>query len=406
MRSAPVPSASLPIPPVPVPGPVVAELGIVAAAADPSGGSSATVWQVGTERGLRLVVKALTERDGLVDGHDLGTFARKPRQIAAVHKELPGLSPYYTSVIGHWRGPGWAAYAMPRYTGLPVTLPLDGVHPDVEGFLRDVSAVLRVITENGYAQRSWPAPPDHFVTTHLARVRRRLPMLHRHLPAELLADQPLVVNGRRCRSLPQLLAEVGADDALLAMLRPGRLAFPVHGDLHLGNVLLRRGSPDPEFTVLDPRGVLTPWDPVYDFAKSLFSLTIFERAITAGLQVARLTQSGSRCAGYTVSLTDNRDGYLMAAERFMPVLAELPYLRHLDQVDRNWRTRLRFAHACHCLAESACRLSDRKERVFGETRGWDACVLLSTGLLLHGIRQLDELLDEVRDVRRNHARHF
>ena len=349
-----------------------------------------------------MIVKTLAERDDLVDGHDLGTFARKPRQIAAVHRELPGLSPFYVSIIGHWQGPGWAAYAMPRYAGLPVTLPLDRGHPDVEGFLRDVSAVLRMITEHGYAQQSWPAAPDHFVTTHLARVRRRLPMLHRHLPAELLADQPIVVNGRRCRSLPRLLAEVGSDDALLGVLQPGQLAFPVHGDLHLGNLLLRRGSPDPEFTVLDPRGVLTPWDPVYDFAKSLFSLTIFERAITSGFRVASLTEPGSRSAGYTVSLSDNRNGYLLAAGRFLAVLAELPYLRHLDQVDPNWRTRLRFAHACHCLAESACRLSDRKYRVFGHTRGWDACVLLSTGLLLHGIRQLDELLDE----RRNHVRYY
>jgi hypothetical protein len=380
---------------------VVAELGIVAAVMDPSGGSSATVWQVSTEQGLSLVVKALAERDDLVDGHDLGTFGRKPRQIAAVHEVLPGLSPYYASVIGHWRGPGWAAYAMPHYAGRPLTLPLDGEQPDVEAFLRDVSAVLRVITENGYAQRSWPAAPDHFATTHLARVRRRLPMLRGHLPAELLADQPITVNGRRCRSLPRLLAEVGADDALVAMLRPGQLAFPVHGDLHLGNVLLRRGSPDPEFTVLDPRGVLTPWDPVYDLAKSLFSLTIFERAITSGLRVARPAGPG----GYTVSFTDHRGSYLTAAGRFLAVLAELPYLRHLDQVDPNWRTRLRFAHACHCLAESACRLSDRKYRVFGQTRGWDACVLLSTGLLLHGIRQLDELLDEVHDERRQRARH-
>jgi Phosphotransferase enzyme family len=392
MRSAPAPIASLPI--TDLPAPVVADLGIVGAVMDPNGGSSATVWRVRTERGLRLVVKALTERDGLVDGHDLATFMCKPRQTAAVHRELPRLSPYYTSVIARWRGPGWAAYAMPHYGGRPVTRPLDGPQPDVDGFLRDVSAVLRVLTESGYAQRSWPSAPDHFVTTHLARVRRRLPLLHRHLPAGLLADQPIVVNGRRCRSLPRLLAEVSANDALLATLRPGRLAFPVHGDLHLGNLLLRRGGPDPEFTVLDPRGVLMPWDPVYDFAKSLFSLTIFERAITGGLRVGRTIQSGSRSGGYTVALTDNRDSYLMAAERFVPALAELPYFRHLDRVDPNWRTRLRFAHACHCLAESACRLSDRKSRAYGEVRGWDACVLLSTGLLLHGIRQLDELLDE------------
>jgi Phosphotransferase enzyme family len=406
MRSAPVPNAPLLIPPVPIPAPVAAELGIAEAVLDPSGGSSATVWQVGTEQGLRLVVKVLAERDDLVDGHDLSTFAGKPCQIAAVHRELPGLSPYYVSVTGHWQGPGWAAYAMPHYAGRPVTEPLDGVEPDVEDFLRDVGAVLRVITENGYAQRSWPAAPDHFVTTHLARVRRRLPMLHRHLPAELFADQPIVVNGRCCRSLPGLLAEVGADDTLIARLRPGQLAFPVHGDLHLGNVLVRRGSPDPEFTVLDPRGVLRPWDPVYDFAKALFGLTVFERAITSGLHVARLPQAGTGAAGYTVSFTDSRDSYLVAADRFLPILAELPYLLHLDQVDPDWRIRLRFALACHCLAESACRLSDRKYRVFGETRGWDACLLLSTGLLLNGIRQLDVLLEEIHNQRKKHASYF
>lgn len=377
-----------------IPAPVVAQLGIADAALDPGGGSSATVWRVRTGQGRHLVVKTLTERDELVDGHDLATFTRKPRQITAVHRELPGLSPYYTSILGDWHGPGWAAYAMPHHDGQPVTCLLDGPRPDVDGFLRDVSAVLRVLTESGYGERSWPAPAGHFATTHLDRVRRRLPMLHRHLPAGLLADQPIVVNGRRCRPLVRLLAEVSADDALLAALRPGRLAFPVHGDLHLGNILLRRGGSLPEFTVLDPRGVLAPWDPVYDFAKSLFSLTIFERAITAGLRVTGPVPSGRRSGAYTVSLADDRDSYLAAAERFVPALAELPYFRHLDRVDPNWRTRLRFAHACHCLAESACRLSDRKPRAFGEVRGWDACVLLSTGLLLYGIRQLDELLDE------------
>jgi hypothetical protein len=372
-----------------IPGPVVAELGIVDAAINQNGGSSATVWQVRTEQGAKLVVKTLAERADLVDGHDLDTFARKPRQIAAVHRELPELSPYYATVIGRWQEPGWVAYAMPYYDGRVVTLPLDGPRPDVGGFLRDIGAVMRVLTETGYARRSWPAMPDHFVTTHLDRVWRRLPMLRRHLPAELLADQPIVINGRRCRSLPRLLAKMADDDALLATLRPGRLAFPVHGDLNLGNLLLRQGFAEPEFTVLDPRGVLTPWDPVYDFAKSLFSLTIFERAITGGLLISRLTRSGA----YRVSFADDRHGYLAAAERFVPVLGNLPYFRHLDQVDPNWRIRLRFAHACHCLAESACRLSDRKQRVFGEVRGWDACVLLSTGLLLLGLRQLDELLD-------------
>ncbi len=375
-----------------IPAPVVAALDLADAVVDSAGGSSATVWRARTGSGVRLVVKALAERDGLVDGHDLETFVRKPRQIEAVRRELPGLIPYYTSVVGCWRGPGWAAYAMPHHDGQAITRRLDGPQPDVDGFLGDAGATLRVLTEAGYARRSWPAPPGHFAVTHLDRVRRRLPMLRRHLPARLLAAGPVVVNGRRCRSLPRLLAEVGADRALLAALQPGRLAFPVHGDLNLGNLLVRRGAPDPDFTVLDPRGVLVPWDPVYDVAKSLFSLTSFERAITGGLVIDRVIRSDPRADEYTVSFGDDRESYLTAAERFTGVVGQLPYFRTLDRVDPNWRIRLRFAHAFHCLAESACRLSDRKYRAFGAVRGWDACVLLSAGLLLLGIRQLDELL--------------
>jgi hypothetical protein len=97
-----------------------------------------------------------------------------------------------------------------------------------------------------------------------------------------------------------------------------------------------------------------------------------------------------------VSFADDREGYLTAAEQFIHVLGNLPYFRTLDRVDPNWRIRLRFAHAFHCLAESACRLSDRKHREFGAVRGWDACVLLSAGLLLLGIRQLDELLADLK----------
>jgi len=52
---------------------------------------------------------------------------------------------------------------------------------------------------------------------------------------------------------------------------------------------------------------------------------------------------------------------------------------------------LLYAHAVHCLAEAACRLSDRKPRSYPGARGWDACVLLATGLYLIGLRLLNDL---------------
>src|SRR5712691_4643450 len=86
-----------------LPGPLRTALGLQAVHPLDGGGSPARLWLADTGSG-RLVVKVLCGRDGSVDGHDLATFELKPRQIRAVHRRLPGLSPRYVRVVGTWRG--------------------------------------------------------------------------------------------------------------------------------------------------------------------------------------------------------------------------------------------------------------------------------------------------------------
>jgi len=378
-----------------VPAPVLQALRVRAArplGSGGGGGSPARLWLVQRASGERLVVKVLHGRDGTVDGHDLATFERKPRQIRAVHARLPGLSPSYVRVAGAWRGPGWAAYAMPHHTGGPVTAPLDRTDPDLPAFFATLRRVFTPLTEQGYATDRRPSPPDHFRRVNLDRIRRRLPLLRRHLDPRLFGDR-LAVNGRPCRGLPRLLDALGADDRLLAALRPGRLSFPVHGDLNLGNVLVGDGG----FVVLDPRGTLEPWDPVYDLAKALFSLTVFEQALACGFTVRlRAVRDGTPC--WDVALPGARRSYPTAALGFVPFIEALPFAAELDRDDPDWRQRLLVTHAVHCVAEAACRLSDRKPRAYGEVRGWAACRLLATGLCLVGIALLDDLVPAAGDV--------
>lgn len=376
----------------PLPAPVRAALGVRSATPLGGGGSPARLWLTDRAAGGPLVVKELTADDGTVDGHDLATFELKPRQIRAVHEQLPRLSPYYVEVVGEWRGPGWAAYAMPRYAGGSVMAPLGGDAPDVPGFFGTLERVFRVLTDRGYAVHELPAPPDHFRVTHLDRLRRRLPLLRRFLEPELLGAEPVVVNGRSVRTLPRLIEALDADEPLLAALQPGRLAFPVHGDLNLGNLLVAPGPGGPDrpgggFVVLDPRGVLDAWDPVYDFAKALFSLTVFERALAVGFTI-----DGDAARGYRVASREPAPGFAAAAAGFLPFLDRLPYARRLDAVDPGWRRRLLVVHAVHCLAEAACRLSDRKPRAYGQLHGPAACLLLARGLYLMGLLLLDDLL--------------
>jgi hypothetical protein len=215
----------------------------------------------------------------------------------------------------------------------------------------------------GYAATSAPAPADYLDRVVIERFFRRLPLLRRALPEVTRADV-LIVNGRRCRSPIGLLTELRERDAgLLARLAPPRLGFPAHGDANTRNVLIDPAGRD--FRLIDPRGSTAPLDPVYDIAKTLFSLSVWDPALRWGPAVQRF---GGTPPEYQVG-TRQTGGhrYREAVRAFPRFVAGLPGLRGLLD-DRWWRTRLLITHDLHVLAEAACRLSDGKARTGADGR--------------------------------------
>lgn len=370
------------------------------------GGTPAEVYLCEDGDGESVVVKILQARAGSVDGHDLSSFLHKPAQINRIHQELPGLSPYYVSIVGQWQGPGWGAYAMPRVEGVsPVTL-LHAGGAGTRGFLETTRSVFEVLGTHGYPASAVPAPPRHGVSTHLDRVARRLSLLERHLDLPPAGEADLQVNGRRVPPVRELLRRAAARADVLATIQPTRLYFPVHGDLNLGNVLVRPddGAGDVSghgFTVLDPRGILDHWDPVYDAAKSLFSLTLFDAAMSGGFQIGR---SGSR--SYELRLRRPIRAYLDAAVDFPAMLATVGFFRQLGRSDPQWPRRLWYSHAFHVLAEAACRLSDLTVRELPGVSGWAARRELALGLHLSGLLLLDDLLSRPGQAEEDPAKHL
>jgi hypothetical protein len=352
------------------------------------GGSPALVWRARSAAGEPIVIKFLDATAGLVDGHDLPTFRLKPRQIAHVHAHAPGISPRYVRVIGEWHGPGMAAYVMPHYRGEPVSNALNGQAADIPGFLATLRKILRTLTDEGYSTSERPGDVAFFHRRYLHRVWRRLPLLRSHLDHDLLDGAGAWVNGRRRPSLAQLLTRLTGDHDLVSRMAPAKLHFPLHGDLNLGNLIVQADG----FTVVDPRGTLSPWDSVYDMAKIAFSLTVYESAIAGGFEIVRRIAADG-VPVYQLELRQPRPASLAAASALPAVLDGLPFFRHLDHVDPGWRQRLAVAHALHCLAEAACRLSDRKPLSLPRgPQGWAACLELANGLLLTGVCLLDDVL--------------
>ncbi|WP_406195095.1 phosphotransferase [Kitasatospora sp. NBC_01560] len=325
------------------------------------GGSPARVYRATTAAGEDLAVKVLVPARGAVDGHDLVSFRRKVHQIELLRTVAPRLAAHYLPITHSLDGDGWSACTTPFYDSVDLAAPLRESAQGTREFFGRYTAVTRALVLDGYAAQSHPAPAGYVAETVVGRFLRRLPALREALPADLPAAGRFAVNGVPCEH-PHVVLERLTDR--LAPLAPPRLMAPAHGDANTRNVLLsaRPDAAAVDFRLIDPRGSTEPWDPVYDLAKTLFSLTVWDPALRLGFSVRRSGRPGRR-VGYEVGFRQPAfPGYRAAIHRFLPHLESCEGLAVLFRDDPGWLQRLLLTHDLHVLAEAPCRLSDRKPK--------------------------------------------
>ncbi|GHH87486.1 hypothetical protein GCM10018793_63450 [Streptomyces sulfonofaciens] len=346
-----------------------AERAAVAAAADRlgltvgeeilEGGSPARVHRARTADGAELVLKVLTAHPGAVDGHDLGSFHGKLRQIQHLAQGAPRLAERYLPVLDTVEGDGWAATTTPYLPSEDLGACLRRGDGDEELFFARNALVMRALLADGYASAASPAPPGHLADVHIGRFLRRLAVLEEHLP-ELAGQRELVIGGRRQEAPAPLLRRLlRTEKDRLDALAPPRLMFPAHGDANIRNLLFATDGPaGTGLRIIDPRGATDPWDPVYDVAKILFSLTVWDPMLRLGIRVGRDGPHG----GYHLGLRNPAyPGYRSAAHHYLDRLDDTDAAAVLAG-DPHWKQRLLLTHALHVLAEAPCRLSDRKPK--------------------------------------------
>jgi aminoglycoside phosphotransferase (APT) family kinase protein len=349
----------------------------------PRGTSPARVFRVATPDG-DLAVKVLRQGAGIAPGQDIARFLQEPAQLQRVRKEVPQLARFFVTVLGVWQQMGWAAYAMPYVDGSTAVTP----HRPRDEARDRLTHAFGTLTELGYARTRTSASGS--VRPHdLGELRRRLWILHRHVPRELLDGRPLKVNGRWCRPLEPLIQAIEGDTPLLTRIRPRVVSYPVHGELDLANMLTPAGSPS--FTLIDPRGTRGYSDPVDDFARALLSMTTVDRLTASGVRVWRTAPRGRRPLTYEFRSVDpDHAGYARLGAWFVGMLGSLPFGVELTRVDPYWRVRLAFSHAVQALLEASARLSARTPPP--TTAGTPTPAKLATAFCAVGIRLLEQAL--------------
>lgn len=351
------------------------------------GGSAARVWLTNDSAGERFAVKILVATPGVVDGHDIDSFRLKVTQINHIRLKAPKLGKCYLPIVHNVEGENWACQITPYFESTDQAAPLresGGEHV----FFRNYAHFVDDLLLQGYGVETAASPPDYLERVVIGRFLRRIPMLEIAFPKALAADN-MVVNGHFCIApkllLPRLLRRAAQPD-----ISPIRLGLCAHGDANTRNVLCGRET---EFRLIDPRGSTDFWDPIYDLAKSLFCLTVWDPALRLGFDIR--SSVGGETPDYTVSYQRPLyAGYKRAIEEFLPFLARQAGVQDVMQGDTYWRNRLLLTHDLHVLAEAPCRLSDRKSK-FGADGALSTPEELALGFYLLGTLFINELAQQL-----------
>lgn len=177
----------------------------------------------------------------------------------------------------------------------------------------------------------------------------------RELVDLVLGGEMVSIDGITCRNPLGVLTGI-ATASYEDQVRPRSLGLCSHGDMTVLNML--RDHQRNTLLLIDPRGVIGPWDPVYDLGKIAFSLSGFAHCMRGHL---RWTSHGRQ---FRVLADDSSESYargqreralfvsrLTADPEFAVLRAKEPYLLH----------RIAFAEAVHYLADTPYRYAQGRD---------------------------------------------
>jgi hypothetical protein len=311
-----------------VPGDLARFLGPGRVTALESGGSGALILRHDHLDTARFV-KFLPHRADAVDGHESHVLLVKAEQVRLIHDTAAGLQDAVPLVDVTEITDGYVLTSPIIDGRSPIETLLAG---DAPAFAATLNRLLDMLGESGYSCRSSIA--DETSDPYIGRARRRLDYLGKHATGWSHSDLAWTAES---------IVRVAYKHGLL----PTRFYFPAHGDLNLFNVIeTDRGA----LIMVDQRGVLDDWDPLYDIGKMLITLWI-----QAGLEHGfyRLGHDGHdlTCRKVTASLL------CRGTQALREAVSAWEFGEQIERSPKRRWIRVLFAAAVHAICEAACRVS-------------------------------------------------
>lgn len=190
-------------------------------------------------------------------------------------------------------------------------------------------------------------PDGNLDTYYLERSLARM----RPINDILTVRDALTINGKHYVAPHIILGDLLQNKKLRELIKPRTEAFCFHGDLTFLNTVFVDKTQD--IRLIDPRGFIGNWDPLYDYAKLQFTLCGFGELVVSKEPIVTEDASGN----FTIHFNQIPAVSFWLHAKFLDLLAHNPmFKKKIINHEPHWRKRIAFAKATHFLADVPFRL--------------------------------------------------
>jgi|ERR1700674_359673 len=189
----------------------------------------------------------------------------------------------------------------------------------------------------------------HFITNY---DHRRAPAPIRNLFQRIMNNDVITIDSEACHSPLYWFNKISNSRSVTKWLSPQTEGFCSHGDLTILNILMNTDTH--ALTLIDPRGRVGAWDPVYDLSKLTFSLSGFAHVI---LEHFEYTSRANEYFLFPRSNSRSLQVCLSERQHFLNWLRQCRAFSSLRALEPHLIDRIEFAEATHYLADTPFRFA-------------------------------------------------
>lgn len=310
------------------------------------GSSAAHLCIVADGNGNRKVRKVAIY-DG-VEGNGIAKVANEINYYRHIVKKRPKLAAMYPRLLDATIGTTFSSETIEYLNGRNFYQSMKDGDLSRSAYLASFVRFIEKLSECALGDCVPSQDPEGMLDAYY--VERSLSRLH-SIEDILPVKDTLMINGKLCIAPHILLSDLLTNQQLRILIKPHVECFCFHGDLTLLNTILIKKSQ--EIMLIDPRGHIGNWDPLYDFGKLHFSLCGFGELVVNKEPIVKENTKDQYYIHFgripTISRQlDNMFLGILARNRMFKtkIITQEPY----------WRHRIAFAKSTHFLADIPFRL--------------------------------------------------